>query len=147
MIQPSSIGRIPVHQILFDKEKLHPINLTYIRSGEFVEAYDRVNHHKAHCINSWKVLTGAATRFSPQLPEVLLTGAGWHGRGVGTCCALQRRCLGAEREKQMEDGSFCQVLVRNRGLLHVESTGIARLLLVYCMVSLHGNRAAENQLA
>lgn len=66
--------RNPVHEVFFDKEKLHPLNLTYVRTGEFGEAYDRVEHHKGHCINSWKVLTQAATRFGPQTPELLLPG-------------------------------------------------------------------------
>ncbi|TDZ67394.1 hypothetical protein CTRI78_v003037 [Colletotrichum trifolii] len=66
--------RSSVHEVFRDKEKLHPLNLTYIESGEFGEAYDRVGHHKGHCLNAWKVLTEAAARLSPQTPEVLIPG-------------------------------------------------------------------------
>ncbi|KAL0930019.1 uncharacterized protein CTRU02_211232 [Colletotrichum truncatum] len=66
--------RNPVHQIYRDKEKNHPLNLSYILSGEFGEAYDRVNHHKGHCLNAWKVLTQAAATLSPETPEVLVPG-------------------------------------------------------------------------
>ncbi|KAK2035937.1 hypothetical protein LZ31DRAFT_636816 [Colletotrichum somersetense] len=66
--------RNPVHEIFRDKEKLQPLNLSYITSGEFGAAYDRVEHHKGHCLNAWKVLTQSAGRFNPSTPEVLLPG-------------------------------------------------------------------------
>ncbi|KAK1973876.1 hypothetical protein LZ30DRAFT_609615 [Colletotrichum cereale] len=66
--------RNPVHEVFRDKEKLHPLELSSITSGEFGEAYDRVDHHKGHCLNAWKVLTEAAARLGPSTPEVLLSG-------------------------------------------------------------------------
>ncbi|EAT91188.1 hypothetical protein SNOG_01539 [Parastagonospora nodorum SN15] len=59
--------RQPIHTVYHDEDMQKPMNMSYYLSGEFPQAYDAVEHHKAHCLNAWRALTQASLLKTPDI--------------------------------------------------------------------------------